>query len=121
MIIERGGKDERSDDHPGRSAGRSAGRSTGRSYVLHPILKRTQNRQTRTADACLEEAIGLAEAIDLDIAGAEIVTVGRIDAGRFIGKGQAQRIDATLNALGDVDLVVMDTSLSPIQQLSFGS
>jgi GTP-binding protein HflX len=84
--------------------------------VLHPILKRTQNRQTRTADACLEEAIGLAEAIDLDIAGAEIVTVGRIDAGRFIGKGQAQRIDATLNALGDVDLVVMDTSLSPIQQ-----
>lgn len=88
----------------------------GRSYVVHPQLKRQTKSSARSADSCLDEAIGLASAIQLEIAGAEIVTLGRIDAGRFLGKGQAERIGAVLEALGDIDLVVMDTSLTPVQQ-----
>ena len=87
-----------------------------RSYVVHPQLTRQSKSSARSADSCLDEAIGLAAAIQLEVVGAEILTIGRIDAARYIGKGQAERIGTELQAFGDVDLVVLDTSLTPVQQ-----
>ena len=99
-----------------RNISHNASPSIGRSYVVHPQLKRPTKSSARSVDSCLDEAIGLAVSIQLDVVGAEIVTLGRVDAGRYLGKGQAQRICAAIGELGDIDLVVVDASLTPVQQ-----
>jgi GTP-binding protein HflX len=102
----------------GRAGAESA--NSGRAYVLHPDLRNSGDAPARDPEACLAEAVGLAEAIELDIAGAEVLRIGRINAGQFIGKGQAERIAAILAAHAEegepVALVVVDTALSPVQQ-----
>ncbi len=90
--------------------------SVARSYIVHPHLKQQFKSSARNADSCLDEAIGLAAAIQLEVVGAEIFRIGRIDAARYLGKGQAERIGAALQGLGNVDLVILDTSLTPVQQ-----
>lgn len=90
------------------------GPAIGRCYVVHPQLRRERSR--RSPDACLDEAVGLAAAIDLEVVGAELLNLNRIDAGKYIGTGQAERIGATVQALGGTDLVIMDCALSPVQQ-----
>src|SRR4029077_13010623 len=69
----------------------------------------------RGSDARLEEAIGLARAIDLEIADALIAPVSQIRPATYIGKGKVEEI-VGLIAGHDIELVVMDCALSPIQQ-----
>ncbi len=61
------------------TAGESGDRaSVGRCLVVHPVLKRTVARagaSSRSPEARLEEAIGLALAIALDIVHADIARV----------------------------------------------
>ena len=90
------------------------GTATGRCYVVHPLLKRQAG--SRSPDARLDEAVGLANAIDLKVVGTEILNLNKIDAGKYIGTGQAERIGATLEALAKPELVVLDCALSPVQQ-----
>ena len=59
--------------------------------------------------------MGLARAIDLTVAEALIAPVGQIRPATYIGKGKVEEI-VGLVAGHDIELVVMDCALSPIQQ-----
>jgi GTPase len=75
----------------------------------------TDSRALRDAEARLDEAKGLARAIDLTIADALIAPVGQIRPATYLGKGKVEEI-VGLIAGHDIELVVMDCALSPIQQ-----
>jgi GTP-binding protein HflX len=69
----------------------------------------------RAPEARLEEAVGLARAIDLDVREAGIVPLNEIKPATYIGKGKVDEI-AGLVKTHEAGLVVMDCALSPVQQ-----
>src|SRR5882757_966023 len=69
----------------------------------------------RNSEGRLEEAVGLARAIDLTVAEAIIAPIGQIRPATYLGKGKVEEIVALVRA-HHADLVVMDCALSPIQQ-----
>jgi GTP-binding protein HflX len=91
--------------------------------VIGPYLRmrrggpdaQTESRAIRNSEARLEEAKGLARAIDLTIADAIIAPVGQIRPATYLGKGKVEEI-VGLIAGHEIELVVMDCALSPIQQ-----
>jgi GTP-binding protein HflX len=94
------------------------GSTTGRAIVLEPHLRGKRNAATgptRSAEARLDEAVGLARAIDLAVAESGIVPVGEVRPATFVGKGKVEEI-ASLIKSAQVDLAVMDCALSPVQQ-----
>src|SRR5438132_14200250 len=70
---------------------------------------------SRSPDAKLEEAIGLARAIDLNVVASGIVPLSGIRPATYIGKGKVEEI-AGLTKSDEADVVVMDCALSPVQQ-----
>jgi GTP-binding protein HflX len=66
-------------------------------------------------EARLDEAVGLARAIDLQIVRAEIVRIARPAPGTLFGSGNVEKLRELIaeNAIG---LVVVDGPLSPVQQ-----
>jgi len=85
-----------------------------RAYILHPDLKLRDSR-ARPAERALEEAVGLAAAIDLDVAGAEVVPLPRPNPGHLFGSGKVEELAGRLKA-EDVDVIVIDGPVSPVQQ-----
>ena len=81
--------------------------------VIHP----SSNRDTGLRDprARLEEAVGLAEALDLAIKGADIVPLRATNPATLFGKGKVAEIAATCHNL-EIDVVVVDDALTPVQQ-----
>ena len=69
----------------------------------------------RSPEARRDEAVGLARAIDLIVAGAETVSLNAFRPATYLGKGKVEAIAAKVKAEG-IDLVVMDCALSPAQQ-----
>jgi GTP-binding protein HflX len=69
----------------------------------------------RDAEARLEEAVGLARAIDLTVVEAVAAPLGQIRPATYLGKGKVEEI-VGLIAGNEIALVVMDCALSPIQQ-----
>jgi GTP-binding protein HflX len=69
----------------------------------------------RNPEARLEEAVGLARAIDLTVTEAVITPLNDIRPATYLGKGKVEEIIGLIKA-HDADLVVMDCALSPIQQ-----
>ncbi|PWB93312.1 GTPase HflX [Methylosinus sporium] len=65
--------------------------------------------------ARLAEAVGLAEAIDLDIVGEIGVSLHDVRPATYLGKGKVEEIAETVKA-AEVELVTMDCQLSPVQQ-----
>ena len=63
----------------------------------------------------LEEAVGLARAIALDVRAAELVPVARPRPATLLGSGKVQEI-AQLVAEHEAGLVIVDHAVSPIQQ-----
>jgi GTP-binding protein HflX len=82
-----------------------------RALVIHPATREGMAR----AEARLEEAAGLAEALDLDVAEAFIVPVRKVDAGRYFGRGKLDELKTRIAETGS-DVAVIDAALSPIQQ-----
>lgn len=72
-------------------------------------------RYDRTVDARLEEAEGLADAIGVNRTGSLILPVRKIRPATLFGTGQVANI-ATACEQHDVQLVIVDGALSPIQQ-----
>src|SRR5262245_39650027 len=70
---------------------------------------------SRSPDARLEEAVGLARAIDLNVVSSGIVPLGAIRPATFIGKGKVEEVAGLIKA-DDAGIVVMDCALSPVQQ-----
>jgi GTP-binding protein HflX len=75
----------------------------------------TDFRAQRDSEARLEEATGLARAIDLVVADALIAPIGQIRPATYLGKGKVEEIVGLISGQ-DIELVVMDCALSPIQQ-----
>jgi GTPase len=93
-------------------------RSTGRALVIEPVLRRAEARASsadRTSTAKLDEAVGLARAIDLDVAHSGIVMLGTLRPATYLGKGKVEEIAGLVKSF-DVAIVVMDCALTPVQQ-----
>src|SRR5690242_12877066 len=75
----------------------------------------TDAHALRDFEARLDEARGLAAAIDLVVADALVAPIGQIRPATYLGKGKVEEITG-LVAGHNVELVVMDCALSPIQQ-----
>lgn len=88
--------------------------SRGRVIVLTPLLRGADGKG-RTAEARLEEAVGLARAIDLDVVHAEVVRIGRYTPATLIGSGVVTRIGELVHD-EEVELAFVDAALSPVQQ-----
>lgn len=110
-------------DRPG-SGGPAQGQTTGRVLVVGPYLRARRGSAdiatigsdaVRDPQARLDEAAGLARAIDLTVAEALIAPLSEIRPATYLGKGKVEDILGLIKA-HDVDLVVMDCALSPIQQ-----
>jgi GTP-binding protein HflX len=91
--------------------------------VLGPYLRRQAKGRGRLVPqaavrppaARLEEAVGLARAIDLEVVEAGLVPVSEIRPATYLGKGKVDEIAGIAKSL-EVDLVVMDCAVSPVQQ-----
>jgi len=84
-----------------------------KTLVVCPHL--TKSPGARSADARREEAVGLAAAIDLDVAGAVTVALGELRPATYMGKGKVEELAARVKD-EEIALVVMDCALSPVQQ-----
>ena len=72
-------------------------------------------KAARTVEARREEAVGLARAIDLDVVDSALVNLGEIRPATYLGKGKvAELAERVKNE--EINLVVMDAALSPVQQ-----
>ena len=72
-------------------------------------------RYARTAQVRHAEFIGLAAAIDLDIVHEEILSVREIKPATYLGGGQVASLAERAEA-DDIELLLVDAPLSPIQQ-----
>jgi len=63
----------------------------------------------------LDEAVGLARAIDLDVVGSGVIALSAITPATYIGKGKVEEF-AGLVKTQDAGIVVMDCAISPVQQ-----
>ncbi|MGE0745314.1 MAG: GTPase HflX [Rhodospirillales bacterium] len=85
-----------------------------RAIVVHPDLKAGRGER-RDVGARLEEAVGLARAIDLDVIDAIRAPIARPQPSTYLGSGAVATIGERIED-DHVDLVVMDTALAPVQQ-----
>ena len=84
-----------------------------RAFLLVPELPGANAR--RSADARLEEAQGLAEAIGVEVAGARAYRVRTVRPATLLGKGQVEEA-AELARESEASLLIVDAALTPIQQ-----
>ena len=78
-----------------------------------PELPREASR--RSAEARVEEAEGLAEAIGIDVVAARSFRVRAVRPATLLGKGQVEEIAETAKEKG-AGLLIVDAALTPIQQ-----
>jgi GTP-binding protein HflX len=69
----------------------------------------------RSPEAKLDEAIGLARAIDLAVVSAGIVPISDIRPATYVGKGKVEELAGLIKS-DEIGIVVMDCALSPVQQ-----
>ena len=85
-----------------------------RALVLHPS-RTTSTGSGRSPTARLEEAIGLALALDLEICGAEILNLRASVPATLFGSGKVREIE-DLCENTEANVVVVDDALTPVQQ-----
>jgi len=97
-------------------------RSSGKALVLVPILGMqavsgtdTPRLAARSDAARLEEAIGLARAIDLEVVHSGTVALSKIRPATLLGAGKVDEFKGMIAAL-DAGLVIVDHPLTPVQQ-----
>ncbi|MFC3074146.1 GTPase HflX [Shinella pollutisoli] len=90
-----------------------------RAVVIAPVVKAGRADPSaapvRSDEARLEEAVGLARAIDLTIVHAAVVPVSQPKPGTLLGTGKIAEIREALDA-HDAGLVIVDHPLTPVQQ-----
>ncbi|MGZ3411344.1 MAG: GTPase HflX [Xanthobacteraceae bacterium] len=106
---------------------KESGGAVGRAIVIGPYLRERASlarageassrslEAVRSPQARLDEAIGLALAIDLDVVDSGLVTLSAIRPATYIGKGKVDEIAGLVRTF-EAGLVVMDCALSPVQQ-----
>lgn len=90
-----------------------------RALVIGPYLTRRRannpDANLRPATARLEEATGLAAAIDLDVIESRIVPLSELRPATYIGTGKIEELAALIGER-EIRLVIVDCALSPVQQ-----
>ncbi len=87
-----------------------------RAFVIHPDVKsKKSNRGWRDAEAKLQEAVGLALAIELEIAAAEVVPVSALNPASYFGTGKVRQLGGEIEA-SEADIVILNVQLTPGQQ-----
>ncbi|MEM1299690.1 MAG: GTPase HflX [Pseudomonadota bacterium] len=84
-----------------------------RTLVLHPALRGDVTAEE--AEARLDEGTSLTRALDVDLAGGEIVWLARPHPATLMGSGKVDELATRIHA-DHVDLLVIDGTLSPVQQ-----
>src|ERR1700689_4197162 len=91
------------------------GSAVGRALVIEPVLRRAAAHAAaseRSSAAKLDEASGLARAIDLDVAQAGIVMLRALHSATYLSKGKVEEIAGLVKTF-EAGIVVMDCALSP--------
>lgn len=83
--------------------------------ALVVVPERVGEGGLRSLDARLEEAIGLAQAIGIEVVGNKLFKLRQVRPASLFGKGQVEEI-ARLAEEGDAGLLVVDAALTPVQQ-----
>jgi GTP-binding protein HflX len=88
--------------------------------VVHPVPKmpfgpHSAENSSRSIEARLEEAVGLAKAIRLDVVCAEIARITRPRPSSLLGNGTLEILGELISE-NEIGLVVIDAPLSPVQQ-----
>jgi GTPase len=96
-----------------------------KAVVIVPVLKQARGARnakpeagpltTRSSESRLEEANGLAHAIDLEVVHGAIVPVNDPRPGTLLGSGKIEEIGALLDEF-NAGLVIVDHPLTPVQQ-----
>jgi GTPase len=90
-----------------------------RCFIVHPWFKTPPRGQThvplRDPDACLEEAVGLAHAIDLEVEGSAIVALADAKPATLFGSGKVEELSGYI-ADAEVELAIINSHVSPVQQ-----
>ncbi|MEC9292513.1 MAG: GTPase HflX [Pseudomonadota bacterium] len=88
-------------------------------YVLHvespPLGGEDKLPSLRSSEDKLAEAINLTEALNLEVVGSSSVTLKRINPKSYVGGGKIEEVAEFCHENG-VDIVVVNTQLSPSQQ-----
>jgi GTP-binding protein HflX len=85
--------------------------------VIEPFLRgrAAEKLDERAPSARLEEAVGLARAIDLEVVQSGIVTLAALRPATYIGKGKVEELAGLVKSL-EAGIIVMDCALTPVQQ-----
>lgn len=89
-----------------------------RCAVVTPVVGRRARAhapERRSPQARLDEAVGLAAAIDLDVVYSGIVPLSEVRPATYLGTGKVEELGGVVKAEA-VDLVFFDAALSPVQQ-----
>jgi GTPase len=90
-----------------------------RTLVVGPYRLRQRGSEatasSRSPEARLEEAVGLAAAIDLTLVGQLIASTDAPRPATFLGKGKVEEVHKLVE-LEEIGLVVVDAALTPVQQ-----
>ena len=84
-----------------------------RAYVIHPDI--VSDDRGRDPKSQLEEAVSLADALFLDVAGAETVRLSQPRAGWLFGSGKIEELKERI-AEAEVDLAIINGAITPKQQ-----
>ncbi|MFM9860586.1 GTPase HflX [Pseudoxanthobacter sp. M-2] len=114
-------EEEAGPDRRDRREGISRLAKRTRAIVIAPV--RTERRSadagegaaTRSPEARLAEAVGLAGAIDLEVVGAYVVRLSATRPATLFGTGKVEELKLAV-ATEEADLVVVDHPLTPVQQ-----
>ena len=105
-------------DDPKPAAGDTPQRHQGGTptFVIVPFFKdRPTKSHEREAEGRLQEACGLAQAIDLEVCGAEVVSLTEAKPATLLGSGKVDEFKLRFQEAG-IELVIVDGPLSPVQQ-----
>ncbi|AWK88006.1 GTPase HflX [Azospirillum thermophilum] len=83
--------------------------------MVHPVLRQEADGVIRPPESRLEEAVGLALAIDLQVVHAECARVNRPQPSTLLGSGTVEHLAALVEET-EASLVILDHALSPVQQ-----
>jgi hypothetical protein len=81
--------------------------------VIHP--DREGRGLSRSAAVRLEEAVGLALALDLEVRETLVANLRQLTPATLFGKGKVEEIGHTIE-LAEADVAIVDDALTPVQQ-----
>ena len=93
----------------------AAPEGAARAIVVHPVLRSEADGDMRPPESRLEEAVGLAQAIQLDVVHAECAKVNRPQPSTLLGSGTVEHLAQVVEE-AEASLVILDHALSPVQQ-----